>query len=256
MNSPKPQELHILIIHRRTETTMRITKEILNSYLKDKHPDLYAKWNNSNRRPISDKKGTLDLFDIVEEDMKDRVMEAVDKNPDRLHVRIDSPGGDVYSCLTMINALKTVKNLTTENMGIAASCAAVLFMLGDDRIAHSASQFLFHRAWTIALGNAPQLRDAADSTEHFDKVFYDTVYSKKMTNAEDKDKFFTMLERDKFLTKDQMEHYGVYNVLKEEKKEENKEIKKVSNSYLTANEHSVLSSVRLMNKKNSGVLSP
>jgi ATP-dependent protease ClpP protease subunit len=83
-----------------------------------------------------------------------------------IRVHINSPGGDVYSGLTIANALRdqrTVKGRTVETIvdGIAASSASVILMAGNPiRIADNAL-VMIHNPYSMALGDAKHMREAA-----------------------------------------------------------------------------------------------
>lgn len=64
-------------------------------------------------------------------------------------ITIDSPGGVVSELFTMVNMVTFMKSkgfrFTTYNRGTAASCAAVLFSLGDKRITHPSGILIIHQ---------------------------------------------------------------------------------------------------------------
>jgi ATP-dependent protease ClpP protease subunit len=80
-----------------------------------------------------------------------------------IDVRINSYGGDVFDGLAIYNQLVQHKaRVTTHVDGVAASIASVIAMAGDEiRIAENA-WFMIHDAWTMAVGNAADLRRQAD----------------------------------------------------------------------------------------------
>jgi ATP-dependent Clp protease, protease subunit len=83
-----------------------------------------------------------------------------------IDVRINSYGGDVFDGLAIHRQLVEHKaTVTTHVDGIAASIASVIAMAGE-RIEISESGFLMiHDAWTIAIGNAEELRAVADRVD-------------------------------------------------------------------------------------------
>jgi len=85
---------------------------------------------------------------------------------DQINVHINSYGGDVAEGLAIYNALKQhPAKITTICDGFACSAASVVFMAGDERIMNPASLLMIHNAWTSAVGNATDLRKAADDIE-------------------------------------------------------------------------------------------
>jgi len=85
---------------------------------------------------------------------------------DRINVHINSYGGEVAEGLAIYNMLRNHKaKVRTVCDGFACSIASVIFMAGDERIMNSASLLFIHNAWTMAVGNAQQLRKEADDLD-------------------------------------------------------------------------------------------
>lgn len=85
---------------------------------------------------------------------------------DTINVNINSYGGEVAEGLAIYNSLKRhPAKVVTRCDGFACSIASVIFMAGDERIMHDASLLMIHNAWTRAVGNAADLRKAADDIE-------------------------------------------------------------------------------------------
>ena len=102
-----------------------------------------------------------------------------------LTVRINSPGGDVSDGLAIYNALSRRTGQTTVEVdGIAASAASLIAMAGDTiRIAENA-MLMIHSPWTIAAGNAEELRQTAGVLDKFESGLIDT-YAKRTGNDRD-----------------------------------------------------------------------
>lgn len=83
-----------------------------------------------------------------------------------LTLNISSPGGSVFDSLTLYNALKAhPANKTARIQGLCASAATWIALACDKVETASASQWLIHNAWTVAVGNATELRKLADQLE-------------------------------------------------------------------------------------------
>lgn len=67
---------------------------------------------------------------------------------DQYTLYINSPGGDAWGMIGMINCLEELKakgvHLRTVNTGWALSAGAWLWMIGDERIAYKGTLFMFH----------------------------------------------------------------------------------------------------------------
>lgn len=80
-----------------------------------------------------------------------------------LHVRINSPGGDVFDGVAIYNALiRHDARVVVHVDGLAASIASVIAMAGDEIRMHEGSMMMIHDPWMIAIGPASEMRDAAD----------------------------------------------------------------------------------------------
>ena len=84
----------------------------------------------------------------------------------QINVYINSYGGEVAEGLAIYNALKRNKaKVVTYCDGFACSIASVIFAAGDERKMSNASLLMIHNAWTIAEGNADELRKQADDLD-------------------------------------------------------------------------------------------
>jgi ATP-dependent Clp protease protease subunit len=88
-----------------------------------------------------------------------------------LHVRINSPGGDVFAAMTIYNALKRhPARIVTHVDGVAASAAGAVALAGDEVLMGVGSFFMIHNPWVIAVGDAAELRAAADMVEKVEET--------------------------------------------------------------------------------------
>lgn len=89
-----------------------------------------------------------------------------------LQVHVNSPGGDVFGAVNIANALRdqrATKGRVVETIvdGMAASAASLIVMAGSPvRIADNGI-LMIHDAWTIAAGNAKEMRKTADVLDKF-----------------------------------------------------------------------------------------
>lgn len=83
----------------------------------------------------------------------------------RLH--INSPGGDVFAALNIANALRDqqlTKGRTVDTIidGLAASAASIIAMAGKTVTMADNALMMVHAPWSVAVGNAGDMRKAAD----------------------------------------------------------------------------------------------
>lgn len=93
-------------------------------------------------------------------------------------LRINSPGGDVFDGLAIMNSIKARGNTTTVVDGVAASAASYIFQAGTTRMMHRNSQVMIHCASGLCIGNAVDMRSLADLLEGIDREIAD-IYTQR-----------------------------------------------------------------------------
>jgi ATP-dependent Clp endopeptidase proteolytic subunit ClpP len=80
-----------------------------------------------------------------------------------IHLRINSVGGSVIEGAAIYNALRRHKGgLTVHVDGLAASMASVIAMAGEEVLMAGNSMLMIHNPWSMAMGDADDLRKEAD----------------------------------------------------------------------------------------------
>lgn len=88
-----------------------------------------------------------------------------------IDVWINSMGGEVAEGLAIYNALRNHSaSVTTHCEGFACSIASVIFMAGDERVMEPASLLMVHHPWTMAAGNAEDMRKTADDLDSIEQA--------------------------------------------------------------------------------------
>lgn len=82
-----------------------------------------------------------------------------------LEVHLNSPGGDVWDGIAIYNALLARKDVAIYIDGIAASIASVIAMAGNPVLIARNAEIMIHEGFTMAIGNAQDMRDAAEQLE-------------------------------------------------------------------------------------------
>ena len=83
-----------------------------------------------------------------------------------LEIHINSEGGDAYEGTAIYNLLKDAPIRKTGIVdGRCFSAATFILMACDDRVMNTGTNLLVHNAWTVAAGNADDLRAAADDLD-------------------------------------------------------------------------------------------
>lgn len=85
---------------------------------------------------------------------------------DEINVFINSYGGEVAEGMAICSALnRHPAKVTTICDGFACSSASNIFMAGDERMMNESSLLFIHNAWALAVGNAGDMRKAADDLD-------------------------------------------------------------------------------------------
>lgn len=107
-----------------------------------------------------------------------RDISALDDNRE-LTVRINSPGGNVYDGVAILNSLRGHPGKVTVVVdGIAASAASVIAMGGDEIVMNRNSEMMIHNGSAVAMGGAEDMRKMADRLESVNANLA-TIYAEK-----------------------------------------------------------------------------
>jgi len=91
-------------------------------------------------------------------------IEALDSLGDvsEVHVHLNSPGGEVYEAIAILNALRNhPARVVAVVDGIAASAASFIAVGADETIMGENTELMIHDAWGLAVGNAAAFRQFA-----------------------------------------------------------------------------------------------
>jgi ATP-dependent protease ClpP protease subunit len=121
--------------------------------------------------------GTLEL--LVYEDIGENwwdgsgvtakaVKQELDANPNysRISIRINSPGGDAFEGIAILNLLKAQQRPVDVSIdGIAASAASLVAMAGSTITMGSSAMMMIHNAWTVCMGDGDDMRKCGDTLD-------------------------------------------------------------------------------------------
>ncbi|AOD24052.1 hypothetical protein IM25_22745 [Rhodococcus sp. p52] len=97
---------------------------------------------------------------------QDMVRELQKIDADEIRVRINSPGGDVFEGIAILNALRShPARVTTVIDGLAASAASFIAMAGDEIVIARNAEMMIHEASGLCIGNAADMRELADQLD-------------------------------------------------------------------------------------------
>jgi len=141
--------------------------------------------NNKNNIGVKMSGETLDIFiydeitkepkinwctwDIEESECSsDKIRELLEENKGvtAINIYINSCGGDVYEAYAIASLLSRQEAYKTVYIdGIAASAATIIPLICDKIVMATYAVQMIHNCWTCAMGNASDLRKAADDLD-------------------------------------------------------------------------------------------
>ena len=133
-------------------------------------------------------------------------------------VVIDSYGGEVYSLMSMISAIRHSElPVATIIEGKAMSCGAILFSFGEEgmRFMDPNATVMIHDVSSGHLGKVEEVKASAAETERLNKI----VYKMMAQNCGKKDDYFIKLvdkkkHADWFLDANECKKHGLANQLR------------------------------------------
>ena len=110
---------------------------------------------------------------------KDFAQQLAELDVDRIQLRINSPGGNAWDGVAIMNTLRRHRARVEVTVdGIAASAASLIAMAGDHITMNRSSQMMIHDASGVAWGNAATMRETADLLDKLSDSYAD-AYAKR-----------------------------------------------------------------------------
>jgi ATP-dependent protease ClpP protease subunit len=134
-----------------------------------------------------------------------QVLDALPESVTQIILRINSPGGEVFEGLAILNMFRAHKAKVTAVIdGLAASAASFIAVGCDETVMSPGTQMMIHSPWTIAWGKASELRKTADVLDGLETSIIE-IYTEK---AGEKD-WAAMLADDTWLTTSEAMQLGL-----------------------------------------------
>jgi ATP-dependent Clp protease protease subunit len=133
-----------------------------------------------------------------------------------LKIYINSPGGDAFAGSAIYSMLKRHPAAKTVYIdGLAASAASLIAMAGDKVVMPANAMMMIHRAWTIVLGNANELRKVAEMCDKVDASILTTYVAKTGRSDED---IMALLDAETWMTAQEAVDGGFADEIEAERK--------------------------------------
>lgn len=145
---------------------------------------------------VADKSYKWSSDDACPSDIREMLKNAEGKD---ITLRINSPGGDVFSGIAIYNLLKDYPGKITAVIdGMAASIASVIAMAADEIQMPENAYFMIHKAWSVVMGNADALRETAAVLDGLDETIFN-AYRKKFTKDADEEAVKSLIKSESWL---------------------------------------------------------
>lgn len=103
---------------------------------------------------------------------------------DTVHLRIDSPGGDVFAAQAICTAIKQIGAKVIAHIdGLAASAATIIACACDEVAMADGAMYMIHNGWTIAWGDRHDFGKVVGLLEKIDGTIAE-AYAKRTGQSE------------------------------------------------------------------------
>jgi ATP-dependent Clp protease, protease subunit len=129
--------------------------------------------NRQTTNSVDGSEATIFLYDVIDPfwgvSAEGFVKELNAISAPTIHLRINSPGGDVFEARAIETAIRQHPSKIIAHVdGLAASAASTVALAAREVEIADGAFFMIHRAWTIGFGNAEDLMAVAGLLEKID----------------------------------------------------------------------------------------
>lgn len=141
------------------------------------------------RCETSGDEATIYLYDVIDDwygiGAKQFAEQLAGITAKTIHLRINSPGGDVFAARSMVTAIRGHQAKVIAHIdGLAASAASFVALAAAEVEMTQGALLMIHKAWTIAYGNSDDFLAIAALLEKIDASIV-TDYERKTKQTRD-----------------------------------------------------------------------
>lgn len=126
---------------------------------------------------------------------------------ENVDLHINSGGGDAFAGIAIYNILKRHNGkITTYIDGLAASAASVIALAGDVVKMPKSAELMVHQPWSVAVGNAEDMRKCADNLDNCCASIMAVYYDNK-TNETTNEEIEEIVKAETWLTAENAKKY-------------------------------------------------
>lgn len=152
---------------------------------------------------------TMYLYDVIDyywgiapDDFNKELMGLKGKT---VHLRINSPGGDVFAAEAMATMIKEHGNVIAHIDGYAASAATRIASACNKIIMAEQGFYMIHESWTLAIGNKKELNKTAALLEKIDASI---VADYERVTGQSKEQIVAWIEAETWFNAEEAKQYG------------------------------------------------
>lgn len=162
-----------------------------------------------------------DESDVTFKDFRDTV-ENMEYNS-TLDIFINSPGGEVFVCQSIISLLKRTKetkNITINATidGLGASCASWLPMVADNIYIYQGSILMLHKPLIMTFGNANDMKKEIEVLDKIENSEMIPMYMSKAKEGVTEETIRDLLSKESWLDYNEIQQYFNVTLLEDNKK--------------------------------------
>jgi len=137
-----------------------------------------------------------------------------------IHIRLNSPGGDVFDGTSIVNAIRQHKSKVVAHVdGLAASMASVIAISADEVVMSENAFLMIHDPWSMVAGNAAELRKYADL---LDKVGDNIAKTYMDKSGKDREEVLALMAAETWFTAEEALEAGLIDRIDKDENEKAK----------------------------------
>lgn len=134
-----------------------------------------------------------------------------------VHMRINSPGGDVFAGVAIAQGMREYDGEIIVHVdGYAASIASIVAIAGDKVIMAPGSMMMIHKAWSFGIGNADDFLATAELLEKIDGQLIE-AYANRSAGKKTADELAALLRAETWFTPQEAIDAGLADEIAPEK---------------------------------------
>jgi ATP-dependent Clp protease protease subunit len=132
----------------------------------------------------------------------------------RLHLHINSLGGDAFAAQAIYSVLKDHKSDKRSYIdGVAASAATLIACGADEVVARANSTYMVHHPWGVCMGDADEMEKSARDLRAITKPIV-AVYRAQVRDKIDEDKIRQLMDDETWMDAEEALEYGFVDRIK------------------------------------------